>query len=292
MKTRIILHGGLGNQLFQWAFGHLVGACGSEIEFVFFQRDNNVNHARTSLSSFLSNCQHGIFLEPIKSQSILRRSVKDPTFQKNILRNLPNYVLTTTENPFLHVSPVLASRNRYSFGYYQNWRSVEPISGVIIPEIWNALNTRDKTSLEMELYGAEVIHIRQNDTKSHGHMLRLGVLSENYYQKLPKRSNSRRIVLTDDVLGAHQVLMGLKVDGIFGPEDLDAYQALGVMARSTCLFAANSTLSWWGGFLAQNHGARVYIPNPFFREFNPEPALSFAHPSFQLLESHFMEIPH
>ena len=288
LKTKIILHGGLGNQLFQWVFGHRVGICGSEIEFIFYQRENNVSHAKTSLKEFLSNCQHGHFLEPIKSQSKLKRVIQDPTFSRNPFRFLPSYTLSTDSNPFLQVSPEIAAKKKFNFGYYQNWRLVEPIAGVIGPEIWQALDERVKTERETELYGSEVIHIRQNDTKSQDHKLKLGLLSEDYYQSLPKRSDLRRIVLTDDVKGAREVLKGIEIDEIFGPEQLDTYETLGVMANSASLFTANSTLSWWGGFLAQGHGAIVYIPNPFFREFCPDPKLSFAYPGFRMIKSDFL----
>ena len=288
LKTKIILHGGLGNQLFQWAFGHRVGICGSEIEFIFYQRENNVSHAKTSLKEFLSNCQHGHFLESIKSQSKLKRVIQDPTFSRNLFRLFPSYILSTDTNPFLQVSSEIAAKKQFNFGYYQNWRLVEPIAGVIGPEIWQALNGRVKTKRETELYGSEVIHIRQNDIQSQDHKLKLGLLSEDYYQSLPKRTDLRRIVLTDDVKGAREVLKGLEIDEIFGPEQLDTYEALGVMANSTSLFTANSTLSWWGGFLAQSHGADVYIPDPFFRNFYPEQERPFAYPGFSLIDSRFM----
>lgn len=288
LKTHVVLHGGLGNQLFQWAFGHRIRNCGADISFIFFQRSNNVAHASSSLKSFLSNCEHGNFLESIKPQSRIKQVFFDPTFHKNPFRFIPGYVNATVYDPFLLVEPERASKLRYNFGYYQNWQLVQPIAEIILPELFLALDRREKSKVETDLYGSEVIHIRQNDTKSPEHMVKLGVLSDLYYQKLPPKSKIKRIVLTDDINGARQVLNGIEVDGFYGPGDLNTYQALGVMSQSATLFAANSTLSWWGGYLARSRGATVYIPHPYFRNFHTSPGMAFADPSFSLLDSHFM----
>jgi hypothetical protein len=56
------------------------------------------------------------------------------------------------------------------------------------------------------------------------------------------------------------------------------------MASSSHVILSNSTLAWWGGFIASKRGASVIIPRPFyidteelnsvfeFRLFSPKPA--------------------
>ena len=39
-----------------------------------------------------------------------------------------------------------------------------------------------------------------------------------------------------------------------------------MMALAESLVLANSTLSWWGGFLASNKGKTVYSPSPFYKD--------------------------
>jgi hypothetical protein len=119
-------------------------------------------------------------------------------------------------------------------------------------------------------------------------MKKVGVLSSEYYSQIPRLSLKRRIILTDDVKGASKVLPQVHIDDIYGPSDFDVYQTLGVMARAHSLYTANSTLSWWGGYLARSRGATVYIPHPYFRNFHASPGMAFADPSFSLMDSHFM----
>jgi hypothetical protein len=288
MKTCVLLHGGLGNQLFQWAFAHRIKAIGSEVSMVFFQRVDNVPHASKTLRDFLPDCVHANFSVPVPPLPRIKQLVCDPTFHLNFLRLLPRYLYSTIDNPFLQVDPEQSSKFRFNFGYYQNWKLVEPIAEVVVAELFSALDNRGKSRLETELYGCEVIHIRQNDIKSHEHISNIGILSHAYYQGLPRKSHLKRIVLTDDVIGASDVLKGIEIDGVYGPNDLDAYQSLNIMSQAATLFAANSTLSWWGGLLAQSRGANVHIPYPFFRKFSPEPRESFAFPGFSLRRSNFV----
>jgi hypothetical protein len=39
-----------------------------------------------------------------------------------------------------------------------------------------------------------------------------------------------------------------------------------MMGMAESLVLANSTLSWWGGFLASNRGKIVYSPSPFYKD--------------------------
>lgn len=287
-KHKIVLHGGLGNHLFQWAYGHQLGLLGFEVQFVFFHKEYVLEHTKISLGNFLPSCSHGKFVEVVLPRQRIARIFMDPAHGKYPLRKYPKHLQDTTVNPFLEFDTETAIKGRNHLGYYQNWKSIQKIEGVLTSELWETLNARERTSLEMQLEGVEVIHIRQGDTTTVKNMRTVGVLSSDYYSQIPRKTSTTRIVLTDDREGAKKVVSGAQVDAIYGPDDLDAYQALGVMARASSLYAANSTLSWWGGLLAQQKGAQVYIPEPFFRKFDPNPGLAFAFPGFELMESHFL----
>lgn len=287
---QVILHGGLGNQLFQWSYGHRLALAGLEVKFTFYKRPYILEHTSTSLGEFLPNCSHGSFTEIDLPKSRVGRVFLDPVHKRNVFSTLLGEIINTTNNPFTYSCPASIRKVGIHFGYFQAAESVIKTEEILLRELWNTLEGRVRTPLEIELSGVEIIHVRQGDTLTVSNMKKVGVLSSDYYSQIPRKSSKPRIVLTDDVEGASKVLPNVRIDGIFGPADLDVYQTLGVMARASCLYTANSTLSWWGGFLAQSRGADVYIPNPFFREFYPDPEMSFAYPSFHLMESHFMEV--
>jgi hypothetical protein len=288
---QVILHGGLGNQLFQWSYGHRLALSGREVEFAFYKRPYGLEHTRTSLGEFLPNCEHGSFVEINLPKNPLGRILLNPVHRLNVFSKAMTGVHNSIKNPFLCGVPSLSSNKPVHYGYFQSFDSVLRVEDFLIDELWKVLENRERSQLESDLDGVEVIHIRQGDTLTPNNLKKVGVLSLDYYAQIPIKSAKQRIVLTDDVDGAKKVLSSLHIDGIFGPSELNVYQTLGVMARSTTLYAANSTLSWWGGFLAQSRGSNVYLPNPFFREFSPDPELSFAYPTFNLLNSHFMDLP-
>jgi hypothetical protein len=284
----VILHGGLGNQLFQWSYGHQLAVSGNPVQFTFYKRPYLLEHTNASLGKFLPNCMHGSFLERDLPNNRMGRLLLDPLHRWNFFSKALGRVLDTTGNPFIETNQFMHSNKTIHFGYFQTFYSVMTVESLILREIWGVLENRTRTQLENNLAGLEVIHVRQGDTLTLSNMKKVGVLSSKYYNQMPKKSATPRIVLTDDVEGAKRLLPQLNIQAFFGPSELDVYQTLGVMARSSTLFTANSTLSWWGGLLAHSRGAEVHIPDPFFRNFHPDPALSFAHPGFNLLKSQFM----
>jgi hypothetical protein len=287
---QVILHGGLGNQLFQWSYGHQLAFKGQDVRFNFYKRPYILEHTSTSLGEFLPDCSHCSFTEIELPKSRIGRVLLDPLHERNVFSKVWGRVIDTSSNPFVHPLPTYSRKQGIHFGYFQTFESPMAAEEILLKELWITLEGRVRTPLEMELEGAEVIHVRQGDTLTKSNMKKVGVLSSEYYSQIPRLSLKRRIILTDDVKGASKVLPQVHIDDIYGPSDFDVYQTLGVMARAHSLYTANSTLSWWGGFLARSRGAEVHIPHPFFREYSPDPELSFAYPDFQLLNARFMEV--
>ena len=288
---QVVLHGGLGNQLFQWSYGHQLALKGRKVEFSFYKRPYILEHTSTSLGEFLPNCSHGSLTEIDLPKSRLGRVLLDPLHKRNIFSKAWGEVIDTSNNPFTYSLPIASRKRGIHFGYFQAFELAMASEEILLKELWRTLDGRTRTPLEIKLEGAEIIHVRQGDTLTLSNMKKVGVLSSDYYSQLPRQSERPRVVLTDNIEGAIKALPQVPISDIYGPSDLDVYQTLGVMARAHSLYTANSTLSWWGGFLARSRGAEVHIPNPFFREFHPDPKLSFAYPDFQLMNSHFMELP-
>jgi hypothetical protein len=284
----VILHGGLGNQLFQWAFAHKLALEIADVEFLFLEYENGLSHTKNSLLNIVSNCEHGkLSSKRIPSKKVLR-IFNDPIHRYNPRRYVTLQIEDFTKNPF-EISERFRG-NKFYYGYFQNFQIPHDLENILFEELWSNLKFFKKNPLEDMLKDTEIIHIRQGDTTTFSNMKKVGVLDFSYYDNLPK-TTGKRFVITDDFKGAQKTLQGLKVDGIFGPDQVDAVSALRIMANSKRLFTANSTLSWWGAFLAQKNGAEVFIPEPFFRSTNPMPGNSFMYPEFNLLPASFMPIP-
>jgi hypothetical protein len=284
-KSRVVLHGGFGNQLFQWAYGHFLQSKGSQIDYVFIDKDYLIEHTKKSLGTVLSDCEHGTFIFEQISQNRVLRILGDPTNRFNPLSKFYSYLVDSTDDPFNFET----SKSRNHLGYYQNAKMISIMEETIYFHLVTDLYKIQLSPLEERLQGQEIVHIRQGDTKTIHNIQKIGVLDRNYYLSLPPKLTNARYVLTDDPEGARVILEGIDVDGIFGPKHVDAVSALRIMGNASILFTANSTLSWWGGFLAIHRGGRVFIPKPFFLNVNPDPKDAFHYPGFNELPSSFLK---
>ena len=286
LQRAVVLHGGIGNQLFQWAYGHQLATKGFRVNFVFFNKPYKLAHTRESLQKYIRDCEHGTFSTLNLSSNRLIRTVQDPTDPYNPFSLLKNKLAKNLEDPF--TIPNQNDSFAYHLGYYQNSSIVDKLKDILVPELLVSLDSGKKSSTTNDLVGAEVIHIRRGDTLTPQNMERVGVLSSEYYSKLPRKSAHRRIVVTDDIEGAKIILREQDIDTFYGPDDLSVKETLRVMANASSLYTANSSLSWWGGVLAQYQGAKVFIPDPYFRNFTPNPGNALSFPGFQKLPSDFI----
>jgi len=287
-EISVVLHGGAGNQLFQWAYGHYLASLDFEIKYKFYEKPYSLAHASQSISEFIDSCEHGQFLNVKLPTNKLMRTFADPTHPKSPISWIPGLVINSLENTFL--SEPLSKVGRSNLGYYQNFSYIFELRTTIISELTSSLFSKNISDYEDSLYGSEIIHIRQGDTMTLKNMSRVGVLSSRYYESIPPKSTIKRIVLTDDVEGAKKILSNTDIDAFFGPDEMDVATTLRVMSKSLKLYAANSTLAWWGGFLAQNNGAEVHIPEPFFLNVVPDSKNAFHYPGFKLKKSEFMRL--
>jgi hypothetical protein len=285
-EKSVVLHGGAGNQLFQWAYGHYLSTLNYKINYKFYEKPYSLEHASKSISSFIENCEHGKFLNVTLPSHKLLRSFADPTHPKNPVLQVPFIIQNSLENTFLHEG--FPKVGKLNLGYYQNFAYVHELREMLNAELTKSLFKNNESDFEKNLYGCEIIHIRQGDTMTSKNMSRVGVLSSNFYKKIPSITSRERIVLTDDVKGAKKTLIDTNVDAFFGPDEMDVATTLRVMSKSSILYAANSTLGWWGGFLGLHKGAEVHIPEPFFLNVSPNPKDAFHYPGFILKESDFM----
>lgn len=289
--AQVHLSGGIGNQLFQVGFAHYLNLIrGTQVSIRKPKLAFGLPH--THLSFFDGNffCQHCTYT--IDQGNRLWNELMNPWKQLNLANFLGRFE-DFRNRPFLSPRELgVIQGNTGYLGYFQNIEFVLPIADVIQREITQVLEERVHESLMVDYRSnLEVIHVRQGDTKSLANRKRVGVLDHLYYQKLLERKSKRdwRVVVTDDVEGAQEILQGIEVDKIFGPSDLDPWETLWVMANSRRLVAANSTFSWWGGFLALENGAEVVIPKPFFVSSELDTKGALKYPGFKEAESSFIQ---
>ena len=293
---KIVVNGGLGNQLFQVAYAHQRLKKNNRIEI--YQDPNPRLDRPFELDPFLSICKHSkiegtsdefLLKNKLRVIKILKRMQLNfliPLFQRIFKTNLEVKAFT------FDGSNSLSFQNKLSAGYFQHWRHIEnawPIFGIELISTISKIKVPE--NLLNEIQESAVLHIRQGDLNNVKNTM--GILSAQYYSKALDQITSECpgknvIVVTDDVPGARKVLDLKRITRIIGPETLDAWQTLKIMSLAQYLVTANSTLSWWGGFLANKAGSKVVLPQPWFLDWHEEVGDAFYFPGSKLQSSDFI----
>ena len=289
--SSIYLSGGIGNQLFQISFGHYLNLIQEEKVYVVKPRlKTGLPHTHLTFFQEDYRCEHCTYR--IHQGNPLWNELMNPWSDRPSVRLLRRFK-DFRGQPFISREKMgkTSAKNTY-LGYFQNIEFIKPIAETIHREITQVLEAKEKKlPLFTEQRNIEVIHIRQGDTNSPVNKKRVGILNRDFYERILRRRTGFgcRIVVTDDVEGAKRVLQGIEVDCIYGPDDLDPWQSLSVMTNATRLVVANSTFSWWGGFLALRNEAEVIIPKPFFISSELDTRGALKYPGFMEAESSFIQ---
>ena len=253
-KVTIFLQGGLGNQLFQYAFGlRLANKHKLDVRYSTILLDlklPGVTKRSFALHGLLENHKIVGFL---KSLLLLMLS----QLNKKYLINDKNYK---------EINKV-----KYVIGYFQDYEVVE--------ENWNEIEYRmGKSQLYAELVNVNSsvekyigIHVRRGDYISSDSANKYhGLLSNEYFVKSVKlcqkqeKLNSIKIV-TDDETAVIDLIRDLQKD----QNEVKVYNGnlvsdLKMLVNSKVLILSNSSFSWWAAFISSKKvGTKIFAPHPW-----------------------------
>ena len=248
--------------MFQWAFSHKLALnYGSQV--TLFMDSSHANGFKgDDLYSQLDQCGHiqrgarkdltGFLIKTLDKTSTLNAPlVKKLEKQFGVLRTRDSYLIP--ELP--------AAVPRLVTGFFINSRNVEQVEKVLYPELQKILSKIEIPEQLPPKY--QYIHVRRGDYLTSD--TTFGLIGVDHYRRF-LNNDLPLVVGTDDVTSAASLIAELNPDFVFSPSDSTAWQALRMMALAESLVLANSTLSWWGGFLASNKGKTVYSPSPFYKD--------------------------
>jgi len=266
-ELRIMLMGGLGNQLFQVAAGmYMEQKLGKSIKFstgaLFKIGNNHQNDVSTLLDAF--DCQ-GKEENISKTRFIISKRLFEVTDKARLSAFLPFYF--SKEAGF---DPNLADLQspKTVFGYFQTWRYFRELQD---KSFFRNLIPQSSRSLEIikEILDNDgiAVHVRRGDYLDHRHSN--GLLSSLYYadalEAISASNNSPVYVFSDDLPTARTVLgriinrQNMKfVDG------LGSLEGLAVISHSSRIIVANSTYSYWAGMLSSD-GSQIVAPSKWYK---------------------------
>ena len=235
------LQGGLGNQIFQWAYGKFLSEKYNTplyLDANFYSHQYGVTFREFSLCKF-PNLKYQLISEYSKlDRGVIQ--VSDNFIYKNI-----NY------NP---------DRNYYLNGYWQSEKYFVEIQDLIRSELKPSPEFFKKFNY---LFGNNNIsmHIRRTDyVTSNGYH---PVQTIEYYNQAIEiiGDYDNILVFSDDIKWCKENLKFRDIIFIDGNDDIED---LWIMSTCKDNVIANSSFSWWGAWLNQNRNKKVICPKNWF----------------------------
>lgn len=258
----VILYGGLGNQMFGYAFYlHLK----KKYNFSLVLPDNigsDVNHYGYELSKVFPK-----IIQRSSSFNRRNRKIYSEYFTKNLFHKIAE------DNHFYGDFQIKYLRSHYLFevydGFWQSEKYFKPVKNKIREIFTFNLTNLNKKSLkyllEIKRENSVSIHIRRGDylihSDNYGNICTLEYYMKAMHYLYKKESNLIFYIFSDDI---DWVKDNLKIPTSFIVDcnkGYDSWQDMCLMSHCKHNIIANSSFSWWGAWLNKNPYKIVVAPN-------------------------------
>lgn len=283
----VTVMGGLGNQMFQYAFGR-AASLALERELVLDLTLMPTGHGQHIRRWELPNLPikevrrigEGGLLHGLKSDRPVLRKIG--ASMRKVLG--PWRVSEPPEGQLFALSE-LPRPVALCVGYWQSHRYFEQISDLIRRELTPAVTCSDRVSRTMRgAAGRQVIsvHVRRGDYVSDHRTAEFhGNLSASYYRGAVRElavtlADPVAFVFSDDAEWAVQNLnLDIETFHLEAEGSLPSVEAMALMARCDHHVIANSSFSWWGAYLATSPNQHVIYPPHWFVDQAIDPQIRF-----------------
>lgn len=279
------LKGGLGNQLFQYAFARCLSyKLDAELflDVSYFNNYEKRKHVIFGLNSFniIGIIGYYPYIEKVDlglnySEEICLNKLVEGDFPKNTFPygkinvnniNLPLFIDGYFQFQLINKMSCIITENFFKDCYEiirNDFKYIKPLS-------YNSLCLIE----EMNNYDSIALHIRHGDYEN---IPNFGLCSLEYYQNAidllsNELNNPKFYIFTEDPVWAKENLIFKVPFKIINFDESKtavgrAYgELLKVMASCKHFIIANSTFSWWGAFLSENTHKIIISPKPWFQD--------------------------
>ena len=277
------ISGGLGNQMFQYAFAQALKAAGNadvKLDLGTYRAKSDYNGIDLVHNGFELADLFNVEFEEAPKKDVLRLSYQ-PTNLLN--RSLRKYFTKKTHfiDKKASFQPELLNmpdKDLYFEGDWQTEKYFLPIED----EIRKTFTFKKALSHESEKLAASLgtdsasIHIRRGDYLK---TQTLNVCGKAYYLNaikllLEKKDINQLLVFSDDLEWCRGELklenFGIKLIYVDWNTKKDSWQDMALMSKCNSHIIANSTFSWWGAWLDSRKEKTVICPEIWnLRQLNP-----------------------
>lgn len=253
------VQGGLGNQLFQYAFGKqlsLRSNCRLILDISEYDlKDNKRNFL---LQEFRINC------ELISTKRIIKNKYLNYLINKIIY----NFKFYRENKVSVFNEKVSLLNDGYFDGYWQSEKYFNDIRNLLIEELTPKLINRSLLNIVKQIDKNSVsVHIRKSDYLTKDNSCIYAEITTDYYYNamnyfLSINNNSKFFIFSDDFQWVKDNLVFTKYNFEFitGNTIEDIY----LMSKCQNHIIANSSFSWWGAWLNNKFNKIVIAPKYWF----------------------------
>lgn len=264
---KVEMSGGIGNQLFIYAFYRSLQLEGKKVilDLSWYKNVNDSTHAKYHLDIFNTKIESYCVL-PVwdRIRHILRRRKIDIALSRVGIIN--KFV---EKDPGMFDEKVLTIRNGYISGTWQTEKYFSKYRDIIRTELrfigeWSENNQSiKKQMIETESVS---IHVRRGDYLKFNHLYGNICTVEYYNQamqvlksKIEETNNIHYFVFSDDIAWCKKELFSAvsNVTYVMGNEEDTSYMDMILMSYCKHHILANSSFSWWGEWLSEKQGVTV-----------------------------------
>lgn len=277
-KKIVKLNGGLGNQMFQYAFAYALSKKNKIqliLDFWWFEAvKSHVNVTPRTFELDVFNTDYKIATEEALSQVIRENNLSK--FQKILWKIFKIKKYKPQKNVYVQKSAFDFNKNLFNAteylyydGYFQNEKYFKDYRNEILKcfSLKDSLDEKNQSALELiQSSNAVSLHIRRGDYVTLDFVNKLhGTCSLDYYKKaieyiLKHVKNPHFFLFSDDI---EWVVANLKIDYPYTVIDFNrdkGWLDLNLMKHCKHNIIANSSFSWWGAWLNENSDKIVIAP--------------------------------
>ena len=261
--------GGIGNQLFQYAFGRALSNKTNAILYIdktWFEKDHGDIYSKRHLFKLDNySCNY-------------RKTNKFIRFIFRKIKSIEEQVFKYDSAYFKIIGVI----NKFH-GYWQSYHYFDFMGEQIRKEIQIRNKSNEFIAAEHEIQKNNYIciHVRRGDYIENKKVSNLhGVLDLQYYlnsinfleSKFGEGRRLNKLIFSDDPEWCAE---NLKIDSsfkIFDKENnLNDYEEIILMSKCKYFVIANSSFSWWSAYLSGAEGDHIVAPMTWFKDSNIEP---------------------
>ena len=278
----ISIKGGLGNQMFQYAFGRKMSLINNTklfLDLSWFNEKNQDFPRKYVLDKFNINAE---IADPFIIKKIRGGFSNYHSIYNRILKKIcPFLFKKNIYEKNIIFDPTIFNYNgdKYYDGYWQNYRYFMDVNNIILKELKLLVDidiSENKIALEIKNRNSISIHIRRGDyAKIQSTREFHGLLPKKYFElsieKIVELVDKPHFYFFSDDIAWVKENFNIEYSHSFVENSPDGAEYIDLILMSMCKhnIIANSTFSWWAAWL-NNNQEKVVITPPVWSKAVPD----------------------